>query len=137
MKKEVKIAPGFTLIELMVVIVILGILSAVIAPRIPSFLRKGREGKTKGNLATLRSTVNIYYADNDGSYPKHPLSTSFVPKYIKKIPYVDLRPFHPLSDTVGGTVVTDDGEWGYNSNNGNLLIDCSHKDLQGTVWSDY
>ena len=118
-------------------VVILGILAAVIAPRIPSFVRKAREGKTKGNLATLRSTVNIYYSDNDGLYPNHPLGNSLAPKYIKKVPYVDLRPYHSLNDTVGSTNVTDDGEWGYNANNGDVIIDCSHTDSGGVEWSTY
>ena len=118
MKKSSKITKGFTLIELMVVIVILGILAGVIAPRIPRFIRKAMEGKTKGSLATLRSTINIYYADNEGIYANHPLAAFLVPKYLKKIPDVDLRPYHSLSNVIGSTNVTDDGEWGYNPSNG-------------------
>jgi prepilin-type N-terminal cleavage/methylation domain-containing protein len=101
---------GFTLIELMVVVVILGILAVVVAPRIPDLVKKAREGATKGSLSTLRSTLNIYYSDTEGLYPatvwaynnnnspageeSTVLSDALVPKYIKSIPAVKLPTAH-------------------------------------------
>jgi type II secretion system protein G len=102
---------GFTLIELMVVVVILGILAVVVAPRIPDLVKKAKEGATKGSLSTLRSTLNIYYSDTEGFYPathwnkdavSDPISpnpnpvleTALVPKYIKAIPMVKLPTAH-------------------------------------------
>ncbi|MFH0807250.1 MAG: prepilin-type N-terminal cleavage/methylation domain-containing protein [Elusimicrobiota bacterium] len=136
--------PGFTLIEFMVVVVIFGILAAVLAPRIPASLTKAKKGKTKGNLATLRSTLNIYYSDNDGLYPYDNLAC-LVPKYLKAIPDCALPPYHAASNTVtNGTVVgnSDAGNWQYNKNSsdigwGNIWVECTHNDCAGTGWSSF
>jgi prepilin-type N-terminal cleavage/methylation domain-containing protein len=141
-----KRSKGFTLIELMVVIVILGILSAVIAPRIPQFVNKAKEGRTKGNLATLRSTMNIYYSDNDGFYPIADPTASLVPKYLKKIPDCEtVQTGHGAAPTFDlDDIAADDdfGYWGYvdliTSNSwGDVWIECSHTDLSSKRWTSY
>jgi len=60
---------GFTLVELMIVVAIIGILAAVAIPKFAQMLEKSREGATKGNLGALRSAVSNYYADQQGWYP--------------------------------------------------------------------
>ena len=115
-----KKSKGFTLIELMVVVVILGILAVVVAPRIPDLVKKAKEGATKGSLSTLRSTLNIYYSDTEGVYPAthwsttgvtptaegQPLSSppdvlsiALVPKYIKAIPAAKVPTAHAQDST--------------------------------------
>ena len=148
-----KKSKGFTLIELMVVIVILGILAAVIAPRIPQFVNKAKEGKTKGNLANLRSTLNIYYSDNDGIYPGD-LATPLAclsPKYIKAIPDAEMPPIHAKSNAVeadgaddpDAISAADAGGWIYEymrteGNWGDLGVNCGlHTDSSGEYWTTY
>ncbi|HXC63812.1 MAG TPA: prepilin-type N-terminal cleavage/methylation domain-containing protein, partial [bacterium] len=60
---------GFTLVELMIVVSIIGILAAVAIPKFGNMLEKSREGATKGNLGAIRSAVSNYYADQQGWYP--------------------------------------------------------------------
>ena len=60
---------GFTLVELMIVVAIIGILAAVAIPKFAQMLEKSREGATKGNLGAIRSAVSNYYADSQGWYP--------------------------------------------------------------------
>ena len=141
---------GFTLIELMVVIVILGILAAVLAPRIPAFIVKAKEGRTKGNLANLRSAIRIYYSDNDGIFPsgtdRTALANAIVPRYISRLPLMEMPPYHLASaferlGSDGG--INDAGGWWYQNIStaqdwGEVNVNCNvHKDSGGVYWSTY
>ncbi len=55
---------GFTLIEVMVVIVILGILAAVVVPRVMDNPDKARVAKAKSDIRALESALNMYKLDN-------------------------------------------------------------------------
>jgi len=59
---------GFTLIELMVVIVILGILAGLIVPRIMDKPDEARQLKAKIQIESLASALQFYKLDN-GTYP--------------------------------------------------------------------
>ncbi|MBW2631291.1 MAG: type II secretion system major pseudopilin GspG [Deltaproteobacteria bacterium] len=59
---------GFTLIELMVVIVILGILAGLIVPRIMGRPEEARRAKAIIQIESLETTLKLYKLDN-GSYP--------------------------------------------------------------------
>ncbi len=59
---------GFSLIELIVVLVILGLLSAVVAPRVYDKLAKGKEQIAKIQIKELEGGLQLYSFDM-GSYP--------------------------------------------------------------------
>ena len=55
---------GFTLIELIMVIVIIGILAGIAIPTFANLVRQAREGATRGALGAVRSTLAIRYAQS-------------------------------------------------------------------------
>ncbi len=84
---------GFTLIELVIVIVILGILAAVAIPKYEDMREQARVATIRGQLGSIRSSIAIQYARNalngtasfptldgtifaDGNVPKEPVTPS-------------------------------------------------------------
>jgi general secretion pathway protein G len=59
---------GFTLIELMVVLVILGVLAGLIVPRIMNRPEEARRTKAKVQIQSLETALKLYNIDN-GNYP--------------------------------------------------------------------
>ena len=55
---------GFTLIEIIVVVVIIGLLAAVIAPNIFGQVEKARHNRALSDLRALESSLNLYRLDN-------------------------------------------------------------------------
>jgi type II secretion system protein G len=97
---------GFTLLELLVVISIIGLLSSVVLASVNSARENARDTKRISDLREVRTALEMYYTDN-GFYPNHNnsqtspsvecgtsggnawwslLSTALSPKYISKMP---------------------------------------------------
>lgn len=91
---------GFTLVELMIAISIIGILASIAIPKFADMVRRTQEGQTKGNLGAIRSAMSVFYADNEGQYPQLVESLSFLTvngKYLTAIPSHSMPPYHPSS----------------------------------------
>ncbi len=60
---------GFSLVELVIVIVILGIIAAIAIPRISSGSRNAGEAALRANLQTLRNAIDWYYGEHYSTFP--------------------------------------------------------------------
>lgn len=78
---------GFTLIEVMVVVVILGILAMVVVPKVMGRPEQARELKAKQDILALESALELYRLDN-GEFP----TTEQGLQSLVKKPEVDPRP---------------------------------------------
>ncbi len=60
---------GFTLIEMLIVIVVLGILAMIIIPQITVSTEDAKISTLQTNLSGMRSSIETYYAQHDSMYP--------------------------------------------------------------------
>ena len=121
---------GFTLIELVIIIVVLGILASVAIPKYKNIVAESREAACKGSLGSLRSGVSIYYANaavTTGTAvwpPIDSLSTigSVMEHTIPSNPYqLDTNaPDSIVTGVTKGTIVGTRGGWAYLAATGEL-----------------
>ena len=74
---------GFTLLELIIVITIIGILAAIAIPNLLLIPIRAKEAVLKTNLREIREALEKHYADQ-GKYPSD--LEELVPKYLRVIP---------------------------------------------------
>ncbi len=75
---------GFTLLELLVVMAIIGTLLTIAAPRYFRSLQRSREAVLKQDLTTLRETIDRFYGDT-GKYPQS-LAVLVERHYLRSVP---------------------------------------------------
>ncbi len=63
--RRTKNQKGFTIMELMIVIVIIGILIAIAVPAYNSFRARAQERACQSNMRTLKTAAAIYFADTN------------------------------------------------------------------------
>jgi general secretion pathway protein G len=84
---------GFTIIEVIVIVVILGIIAAVIAPRLLGRIGQSRQAVAKSNAVGLANSVKLFMADHSGVEPGSSITILYErPSNVeegKYKPYVD------------------------------------------------
>jgi hypothetical protein len=112
-----------------------------------SFPIKSMEGRTRGLLSMLRSSLSLYYGDAEGRYPAALSALAAGGKYVTEIPAAATVP-HGKTNAVSlvdtkaflSGKLPDTGGWAYvvsGSSVGALAVDCTHTDSHGSAWNTY
>ncbi|MBA2113910.1 type II secretion system protein [Bremerella alba] len=78
---------GFSLLELLAVIVILGIIAAIVVPRLSTSSALSKQRVNEHNIATLNAAVERYFV-NEGSWPTAlaDIGTDYLPNGVPAVP---------------------------------------------------
>lgn len=128
---------GFTLVELVIVVLVIGILTAVAAPKMMNTATNARINGTKQSLMVLRDSLELYRAQN-GSYPtvaNMPLAAGLLPFLSGPFPVNQVTTANPIATVVAGTtpisaVVGTAGGWSYDAATGEIRVN----DASGLAW---
>ena len=139
---------GFTLVEILIVVVILGILAAIV---IPQFTEASTEAKLSSlctDLQTMRSQIELYKIQHNDNPPTFAAFTAQMTAqtditgapgtdygpYIQKIPTNQFNNLATLDNT--GTIGDNIGGWEYNQTTGQINADDNY-DNDGVAGADH
>lgn len=94
---------GFTFIEMLIVVAIIGILATIALPSFQMGVMKAKEAALKENLFILRDVIDQYYADQE-KYPPG-LEELVEKRYLRRVP---VDPITGKSDTWAFVFATDE-----------------------------
>lgn len=135
---------GFTVTEVVVMVVVLAVLLGLTIPKFMTLSHKAAEGNTKHKLVQMRSAIAAYYGEHQGMYPTDDLS-SLVPQYIEQIPPVRVPGYPPNAHVSTGTyeqAYTKTGGWAYVSDPqdprfGDIFVNVDKHDSYGKHWTTH
>ncbi len=100
---------GFTLLELMIVLAIMGILLAIAQPNLRQSVIRAREAVLKEDLFQMRDAIDQYYADN-GKYPA--ALADLISEQERSRSYFRAIPRDPFTGASDWITVAPEGEEG-------------------------
>ena len=118
---------AFSLVELVVVVLILGIIGAMAAPRMFDAAGDARENSTKASLAVLRDAIVLYEAQNGINPPAATLSTALGPFLKGPFPAVQLganQNANVIASSQDPILAPESGGagWAYNETSGDIVV---------------
>jgi general secretion pathway protein G len=123
---------GFTLIEILIVVIILGILAAIVIPQYTSASEDSKLSNLMSNLQAIRGQLELYKMNHNETYPtnintqltgKTDLDGTINPAGLHG-PYLHISPQNPFVDDPVEAVKTAGGAgegWNYNSATGVII----------------
>ena len=147
---------GFSLIELVIVVVIIGIIGAIAIPRMGSAVEKSGDSALSANLAVLRSAIDLYSTEHGGTFPSATTIVDQLTLYSDDAgataatkdsthifgPYLRSVPPLPVGAKKGATgIAAADGAtigWIYTDSTGDIRANTTtEEDARGNLYSDY
>jgi prepilin-type N-terminal cleavage/methylation domain-containing protein len=146
---------AFSLVELLVVILIIGIISAIAIPRMSRGAAGAQDSALLSNLAMLRSAIDLYQYDHNGTPPAVATIVSQLTLYSDENgntsasrtavycygPYIRAIPSLPVGSKKGLTKIASataaDVAWVYNVANATIQAGASESDDTGKAYSSY
>lgn len=134
---------GFTLVEVLIVVVIMAVLAATIIPQFSDSTKDAKASTVEFNLHTMRAQVELYKSQHDGKLPTGTLieltsktnrgGTIGTSNQFPYGPYVRTLPMNPFTNANTVTPITNSpaaagdvtgtGGWLYNATTGEIFID--------------
>ena len=146
---------GFSLVELMIVVAILGILAAIVIPEFSGHIQQAKEAAAKDNLRLLREAIERYANDHNGvppGYPDNninnaPLPRTFNEQLTSEGEYLNRFPKNPFNGHYYVLVIQHSesfplqgiGTWGwiYKPATKEIRLDYPGTDSQGQLYYSY
>jgi prepilin-type N-terminal cleavage/methylation domain-containing protein len=140
---------GFTLVEVLIVVVIMAVLAAVVIPQFSSSTDDAKRSTGEFNLSTMRSLIQTYKGQHNGVNPAHDATAKSLTVLLSKTkadgtidatngvygPYLVEFPENPFTRSKDVKVITNDpakaadvtagnaGGWLYNATTGGIWLD--------------
>ncbi|HMP06605.1 MAG TPA: type II secretion system protein [Lacipirellulaceae bacterium] len=139
---------GFTLIELVVVIMILGILAGVAAPKFFQTSATATDNGVKQSLAIVRDAIEMYAANNGGSLPPcanangddfRQALQNFIRGAFPVCPVGTAKNHNvkPVSGVNTNADATPTHGWMYNTTNGTFIVNSTANSSFGVPYSSF
>ena len=154
---------GFSLIELVIVVVIIGIIAAIAIPRLSRGSAGAGDSAVSGDLAVLRSAIDLFatehggtyplaggtfssqmtqYTDANGSFSATKSSTIIYGPYMRTVPSLPVGANKGQAGVADATTATQGAAsngWFYNATTGAINTNCgtAEADTTGKLYNTY
>jgi prepilin-type N-terminal cleavage/methylation domain-containing protein len=143
---------AFTMIEIMIVVAILGILSAITIPLVQGHVLQAREANAASNIHELRNAIELFSIKNNGKSPGYdgtgkPSEAAFLEDIVKGgyLPEMPENPFNQfttiqiVADTAAMPTTSPGGRkgWVYKAKTKEIRMDWKGDDTKGLTYFKY
>jgi prepilin-type N-terminal cleavage/methylation domain-containing protein len=133
---------GFTLIEIVIIIVVLGILAAVAIPKYQDITGEAKEAACRASLGSIRSGVTIFYANQavktgSAQWPTQAELETYgvvMAQGLPKNPYQPNAADSIVTGAAKGVIVGSRGGWAYDPATGEIWPNSSTSGVNENEW---